>query len=511
LDRGIEQQNFPLTVPAVKNFVIFLIPDHRSQPLFPISQRYNFIMLKNLTDLSDFYARDSAGLANTDLLCPVCGRHHKIPIGAMQVGRGLVNSIPASLTRILGHEPRLACLVYDKEIQSIIQDQVIRPLRQSGLSLILLPMGEPGQHLDSEVGLGNRAAASLDPGVEILIGAGSGVICDLTKWIATQTGKPYLIYGTAPSMNAYTSITATMTENDIKTSRLLDPASSVMLDVDIQIDAPMDMIHAGIGDLAARAICNADWMLGHRLKQAYFCPVPFQMCAQNERLYLTSAGAIRQRQPDALAHLSEAVLMSGLSMTVLNGETSPSSGAEHVISHFWDLLTHIRGIPKNLHGAQVGVGTLIMITFYNYMRQYDVRRIDPAAIQRSRPSVEALESENRRVYGPSGEMFNEVVRKKRVPDLELPAYIRGILDGWDELWMTLEPYVPSLALVREPFLAAGVPHTLSALQRTRAEGIEALVKGPQYRARYTMLDLAWELGILPGAAEEILNLAGVLE
>ena len=152
-----------------------------------------------------------------------------------------------------------------------------------------------------------------------------------------------------------------------------------------------------------------------------------------------------------------------------------------------------------------------MIAFYNYMRQYDIQRIDPNAVRLNRPSLEVIESENRRLYGPSGELFNEVVRKKRIPDQDVSAHIERVLSGWDSLWTALDPYVPSLASIREPFLAAGVPHTLAALQRTPAEGIEALVKGPQYRARYTLLDLAWELGILPGAAEEILTLAGVLE
>ncbi len=45
------------------------------------------------------------------------------------------------------------------------------------------------------------------------------------------------------------------------------------------------------------------------------------------------------------------ILLSGLSMTMLEGETSPSSGAEHIISHFWDFLSHIRGIPKDFHGS----------------------------------------------------------------------------------------------------------------------------------------------------------------
>lgn len=468
-------------------------------------------MLTQIKNSADFLSRDSAGLANTIIACPHCGRNHIIPIGAMQVGYNMVSTIHDQIERILGHKPRRICIVYDRAIEVLIQDQVISPLARAGLPLVLFPhQGVDGHLLDSEETLGNASAARLDPEVDILIGAGSGVVCDLTKWIATKAKRPFIIFGTAPSMNAYTSITATITQGDIKITHLLDTASLVMMDVNIQAAAPMDMIQAGIGDLAARAICNADWVLAQYLQDAYFCPLPFQMTAENERRYLGAAAAIHQREPKALEQLSEAVMMSGLSMTVLNGETSPSSGAEHVISHFWDLLTHVRGLPKNFHGTQVGVGTLIMLSFYDYMRHLDVSKIDPHAVLRARPSLEEMEAENARLYGRSAEMFNEVVRKKRIPDDQVKPYIRSIQDRWDGLLTALAPYAPPLETVREPFLKAGVAHTLEAVRRTREEGIEALVKGPQYRSRYTLLDLAWELGVLPGAAEEILSNAGVL-
>ena len=57
---------------------------------------------------------------------------------------------------------------------------------------------------------------------------------------------------------------------------------------------------------------------------------------------------------------------------------------------------------------------------------------------------------------------------------------------------------------------AGCPVTLEAIHRTPAEGVEALLYGSRYRTRYTLLDLAWELGVFPGAAEEILKLAQVV-
>jgi glycerol-1-phosphate dehydrogenase [NAD(P)+] len=151
-----------------------------------------------------------------------------------------------------------------------------------------------------------------------------------------------------------------------------------------------------------------------------------------------------------------------------------------------------------------------MLSFYDYMRRLDISKIDPRAVLRNRPSLEEMETENARLYGRSAEMFNQVVRKKRIPNDQVEAYIRSIQDRWDGLWSALTPYAPALETVREPFLKAGVATTLSAVRRSRAEGIEALVKGPQYRIRYTLLDLAWELGVLPGAAEEILSNAGVL-
>lgn len=465
---------------------------------------------QKIKDVDDFLTRDSAGLANSSLDCPFCGRTHTVPFGRMQVGVNIIDQVPQIAMDILGRRPRRAVVVYDRVIEAIIQDQVITPIQAAGLALVPAPLGEPGEHLESEVNLDNQAADALDPDADLLVAAGSGVICDSVKWIATRLGKPYILCGTAPSMNGYTSITATMTEDHIKTSRLLNPANAVILDAAILARAPMEMIQAGMGDLAARAICNADWKLGQILKSAFFCPLPYQMTDQNERLYLGAAEGIRRRDQEAHMLLAEAILMSGLSMTVLGGETSPSSGAEHVLSHFWDLLVHLRGLEKNLHGTQVGIATVMMVALYDYVRRLDPGRIDPQALVRQRPSLEQVEAENLRRYGETGAAFNEVVRKKSLSDQAYVEHIRSIQGSWDTLWDALNPYIPSLESIRQPLQTAGVPLTLAAIHRSPEEGLEALLFGSRYRLRYTILDLAWELGVFPGSADEILARAGVV-
>src|SRR6266545_8255491 len=174
-----------------------------------------------ISTIDDFLARNSTELANTILdPCPVCGRKHPVPFGAIQIGRGVVNNIPHLAKSILGGSPRRTVVIYDQAIEAIIQAAVIQPLQSLGFPVEPFAMaGEPGHLLDSGVMNGNQTASEIGSSVDLLISAGSGVIGDLTKWIATCLDKPFIICGTAPSMNGYTSITATMTEKDIKLSK----------------------------------------------------------------------------------------------------------------------------------------------------------------------------------------------------------------------------------------------------------------------------------------------------
>jgi glycerol-1-phosphate dehydrogenase [NAD(P)+] len=466
--------------------------------------------MQMLTDVNDYLRRDSMALADTVLECPYCGRKHTVPFGSVHIGTSLVGRIPRVAEKVLGYQPRSPWLLYDRAIEEMIQACVIGPLKMTGLSLHPLGLGEPDLLLDSEESLMNEAAAAIDPQADILIGSGSGVISDLTKGIATRLGKPFILFGTAPSMNSYTSITATITVNDIKLSKWFNPANAVMLDVNILSQAPKQMIHAGVGDLVARSMCNADWKLASLLKKLYFCPLPYQMTAGNELRYLEAAEGIGRSEPGAIHRLSEAILISGYSMTVLDGETSPSSGGEHILSHFWDLIYHLRGVPKNLHGSQVGVGTLIMLAMYEYMRKLDPAVLDPQKLLRRRHTLEEIEADNQTHFGDKAGSFNEVARRKFLPDDKYQEFIGFVQANWEKIWKEVTPYLASFDYIRQPMVKVGCPVTLEAIHRTPAEGVEALLYGSRYRTRYTLLDLAWELGVFPGAAEEILKLAQVI-
>ena len=116
----------------------------------------------------------------------------------------------AELVANLGLGERLA-VVTDGNTRAVLGERVLRAL--GGIARVIdirLP-GRP--HADAAtVESIRRESADCDG----LIAVGAGTINDLCKYSASQDGKPYAVFATAPSMNGYTSVNAAITVNDHK-------------------------------------------------------------------------------------------------------------------------------------------------------------------------------------------------------------------------------------------------------------------------------------------------------
>ena len=49
----------------------------------------------------------------------------------------------------------------------------------------------------------------------------------------------------------------------------------------------------------------------------------------------------------------------------------PASGLEHYFSHLWEMQALQRGVLSDLHGIQVGVGTLLTLWIYENVLNMD--------------------------------------------------------------------------------------------------------------------------------------------
>jgi Glycerol dehydrogenase and related enzymes len=87
---------------------------------------------------------------------------------------------------------------------------------------------------------------------DALVAVGSGTINDLCKYAAFLDRKPYVVFGTAPSMNGYTSVSAAITEHGHKKSLPAAAPVGVFLDLAVLAAAPPRMIRSGLGDSICR-------------------------------------------------------------------------------------------------------------------------------------------------------------------------------------------------------------------------------------------------------------------
>jgi len=190
---------------------------------------------------------------------------------------------------------------------------------------------------------------------EVVVSVGSGTVTDIAKAAATKRGIHVLAYGTAASMNGYTSNIAALYSGGLKVTRPVEPVWGVYADPAVVAAAPAEMNLAGLGDLCSKPFSGSDAAIASLAKGETPWRLPAEMVEVCFKRTLERAEDIGRSDPTALSELMEALWVSGFSMA-LAGSSAPASGGEHLWSHRLDMLQHDRGLPPvALHGTQVGV------------------------------------------------------------------------------------------------------------------------------------------------------------
>ena len=92
----------------------------------------------------------------------------------------------------------------------------------------------------------------------------------------------------------------------------------------------------------------------------------------------------------------------------------PASGAEHMLSHFWEMDYIARGLNPNHHGIQVGVATPIIARFFEELA--DILPEGTGALCPSHEEIEALLAKGGAPVSPkdigiSKELFHDSLLK----------------------------------------------------------------------------------------------------
>src|SRR5262249_57360166 len=257
----------------------------------------------------------------------------------------------AELVAALGLGPNLA-VISDVDTHAALGHRVERALgAQFSVQSIVL-----GHRPHADTDTLARVRGMVEARVDAIVAVGSGTLNDLCKLVALGRGCPQVVFATAPSMNGYTSLSASITEGGLKrTVRAATPVGA-FFDLGVLAAAPTRMIYAGLGDSLCRPTAQADWLLAHLLLGLPYRTMPFVLLAEDEGELLASAGPLMQGDLAAMERLVRTLLLSGFG-TAICGSSQPASQGEHLISHYIDMLP-VPGLPFSFHGEQIGVTTL---------------------------------------------------------------------------------------------------------------------------------------------------------
>ena len=291
-----------------------------------------------------------------------CGKTHRIEPREVLFERGAAEKVPALCARCV--KGRRVAVVMDVRTREIAGAEVSRRLAADGwtVSELLVPDRSNGHVPECDDVTKEKLAAALGP-VDLLLPVGSGVVTDLSRWLAEDRKLPFVSFATAASMNGYASSNAAPTIAGVKRVKWAHPPVALAADPAVIAAAPWKMTASGLGDVLAKSVSTTDWRLNHLLFGDYYCARSVNLIADIEPLYLEHPDELKARSPRAIDALFRALLLTGAAMTMAE-TSSPASGGEHMMSHTLDMLSLRDETEHDMHGRQVGVGTVLASELY---------------------------------------------------------------------------------------------------------------------------------------------------
>ncbi len=313
-----------------------------------------------------------SALSRTAFAC-ACGKTHCTDIQHIVIRRGALDALPDIAASFASG----TCFVVADSITYAVAGQSVADrLTAAGHNVRTHVFNTPDlAHplVPNEAALG-RLVVEMPVDTSLIVAVGSGSLGDAARMLSAKTKVPYIIVATAPSMDGYASTVSPLIIDGCKVTYEAVYPYAIVADVDILCTAPDMMLQAGFGDIIGKYTALTDWALSHAVNGEYICPHVIGMVQNAIRQCADHADGLAKRDASAVAAVMEGLVLSGLCMGMI-GNSRPASGAEHHLSHYWEVDALANHKPHALHGNAVGVATLVSATLYDISgvaRQYNL-------------------------------------------------------------------------------------------------------------------------------------------
>ena len=420
--------------------------------------------------------------------CP-CGKAHRFTTKVV-VEKGAIQKLPAILQE---KGLQRAFLIADANTYRAAGETVSAVLEGAGTQIKKYIFTKDTLEPDeANVGL---AIMHFDPTADVVIGVGSGVINDISKIVANVSGKPYIIVGTAPSMDGYASATSSMTVEGLKVSLNSKCADVIIGDLDILCAAPLPMMLSGLGDMLAKYISICEWRISNLINGEYYCEEIAALVRTSLKKCVDNAQGLLSGEETGVMAVFEGLTLCGAAMQMA-GVSRPASGVEHYISHVWDMRGAAFGTPVDTHGIQCAVGTLLAAKLYEKLKTVTPDR-EKAIAYAQRFDFAAWSEELRAFLGKGAESMIALEEKEQKYNVVKHATrIDTIIENWDAILEIVNQEIPALAELEALFDRVGLPKTAAEIGIDETILPMTFLAAKDIRDKYVLPRLCWDLGLL---------------
>lgn len=262
--------------------------------------------------------------------------------------------IAASYLKEKGYEQVI--LTADRNTYEAAGKHLEQELREVGVGvkLCVIEPGNAGDVVADEQSLLQLLLEVNPEETDGVIAVGSGTIHDIVRFVCYKTGKPFISVPTAPSVDGFTSKGAPLIVRGMKKTFPASAPVAIFADLDILVKAPQPLIAAGFGDMLGKYTSLFDWKFSHLTAGEPYHEHSAMITERALRACVEHVDDIGKRSEEGIRILMTALIESGIAMLIF-GQSHPASGAEHHLSHYWEMEYLRRGNRALLHGAKVGV------------------------------------------------------------------------------------------------------------------------------------------------------------
>ena len=435
---------------------------------------------------------------NRTFTCP-CGKTHSAPLKYVSVRKDALSDLPKFVKELGFHS---LYLVSDHITYGIAGQKCMDILAQAGIRAEIIQL----THLEFDEATLGELVIHMPQDCDLVVAVGTGTINDMTRYFSFKLGRPFFTVATAAPMDGFASSIAAIHVNHLKTTFQAQTPLAVIGDTEILKNAPYPMIAAGLGDLLGKCTCLCDWRLSHIITGEHQCERIMELVEKCVQDLLPVAGRAKERDPKVLGDIMEGLVLTGVAMS-LYGNSRPASGWEHHMSHYWETILEQRGQRPAPHGAQVGVGTVLVLKAVELLLE---RKVDFDAARRAAEAYDPVKwrEEIQRAYGPAApgviEMEEEAGKNASAGRL---ARIDTMERHWSEISALLRT-LPTSDYVADLLSGLGAPCRPEGIGIDRKLLKDTFLYCKEIRARYTILQMMWDLDLLDSISDQVIEEMG---